>query len=151
MQSSKQFLAVILLVTLSACTRGDGDTPAANSQSTHQNTMSYEVKNFTTDVIERSRTTPVLVDFWAPWCGPCRTLKPTLEKLAGEAGDRWTLVTVDVMQQEGTAAQFGIRAIPNVKLFVDGRPVSEFSGSMPESAVKDWLAQNLLTKAAAQP
>jgi len=110
-----------------------------------------EALRVTADVIERSRTTPVLVDFWAPWCGPCRTLKPTLEKLAGEAGDRWALVTVDVMNFEGTAAQFGIRSIPDVKLFSGGRVVAQFTGSMPESAVREWLDKNLPTKAPAQP
>jgi len=110
-----------------------------------------EALRVTADVIERSRTTPVLVDFWAPWCGPCRTLKPTLEKLAGEAGDRWALVTVDVMNFEGTAAQFGIRSIPDVKLFSGGRVVAQFTGSMPESAVREWLDKNLPAKPPAQP
>ena len=109
------------------------------------------LENFETEVVAASMQVPVLVDFWAPWCGPCRTLKPTLEKLAGEAGDRWALVTVDVMNFEGTAAQFGIRSIPDVKLFSGGRVVAQFTGSMPESAVREWLDKNLPTKAPAQP
>ena len=148
MISVKPLLFGGALLGLSACARQDETSHSTSTETKH---MSYEVKDFTADVIERSRTTPVLVDFWAPWCGPCKTLKPTLEKLAGEAGDRWALVTVDVMNFEGTAAQFGIRSIPDVKLFSGGRVVAQFTGSMPESAVREWLDKNLPAKAPAQP
>ncbi len=105
--------------------------------------MNHEVSNFSAEVIERSRTSPVLVDFWAPWCGPCRSLKPVLEKLAGEAGDRWALVTVDVDLHPDLAERFGIRGIPNVKLFHAGEIAAEFSGALPEVTVSAWLDRNL--------
>ncbi len=105
--------------------------------------MNHEVSDFSADVLERSRTVPVLVDFWAPWCGPCRSLKPVLEKLAGEAGDHWSLVTINVDLHPGLATQFGIRSIPAVKLFHAGTVAAEFSGAMPEGSVRAWLDAHL--------
>ena len=99
--------------------------------------------DFQSDVIEASKTTPVLVDFWASWCGPCLMLSPTLEKLAKEAGDSWNLIKVNTEAQPDLAVKYGIRGIPNVKLFVDGELAGEFIGALPEEEIKRWLELNI--------
>ncbi|MCZ6756762.1 MAG: thioredoxin, partial [Bacteroidetes bacterium] len=96
--------------------------------------MSVEVQNFQEDVIEASSEVPILVDFWAEWCGPCRVLGPVLEKLEAEQNGEWRLAKVDTDQHPEVSMQYGIRGIPAVKLFVDGNVVSEFTGALPEIA-----------------
>jgi len=101
--------------------------------------MAQDVSDFQKDVIERSRELPVLVDFWAAWCGPCRILGPVLEKLAEQAGGRWALAKVDTETFPAEAAQYGVMSIPNVLLFVDGEVVDGFVGALPEPHVRRWL------------
>jgi putative thioredoxin len=108
--------------------------------------MNHDVIDFQTDVLDRSDTVPVLVDFWAPWCGPCKMLSPTLDKLASEAGGRWELAKVNTDQNPELAEQFGIRGIPNLKLFHRGSVIAELSGAVPEPQLRQWLTQNLPTQ-----
>ena len=99
--------------------------------------------NYHTDVIERSRQVPVLVDFWAPWCQPCKTLMPILANLADQYQGKFILAKINTEEQQELAAQFGIRSIPNVKLFRNGEPVDEFSGALPEAEIRKFLDKHI--------
>jgi putative thioredoxin len=95
--------------------------------------------SFQSLVVDASHRVPVLVDFWAAWCGPCRTLAPILEKLAGEFQGRFLLVKIDTDREQEIARQFGIRSLPTVKLFKNGTAIDEFLGAQPESRVRALL------------
>ncbi|MGR6467605.1 thioredoxin [Rhizobium sp. PAMB 3182] len=94
---------------------------------------------FMKDVIEESRNQPVLVDFWAPWCGPCKQLAPVIEKVVAEAGGRVKLVKLNIDDHPAIPGQLGVQSIPAVIAFVDGRPVDGFMGAVPESQVRQFI------------
>lgn len=96
---------------------------------------------FAKDVIEASKEQPVLVDFWAPWCGPCKQLTPTLEKVVSEAAGKVKLVKVNIDENPAIAGQLRVQSIPAVFAFVDGRPVDGFMGALPESQVKQFISK----------
>lgn len=95
--------------------------------------------SFMADVMEASRTTPVIVDFWAPWCGPCKQLGPLLEKLVKQYGGKVKLVKINVDENQDLAMQFRVQSIPAVYGFKDGRPVDGFMGSLPENQLKQFI------------
>jgi putative thioredoxin len=113
--------------------------------------FAYDVTtaDFEQKVLAASHQAPVLVDFWAEWCGPCRTLKPLLEKLATEYGGRFLLAKVNSDQNQELSARYSVRGIPNVKAFHNGQLVDEFTGALPENQVRAFLDR--LIPSAAEP
>lgn len=105
-----------------------------------------DTANFPQEVLQRSREVPVVVDFWAEWCQPCRILGPILEKVAAEAEGAFDLVKVDVDSNQELAAQYGVRGIPMVLAFRDGTAVDTFTGVLPEPAVREWIDRILPTE-----
>lgn len=105
----------------------------------------FEVRedNFETEVLQASLTTPILVDFWATWCGPCKTLGPMLEKLATEFNGAFRLAKIDVDKSQQLAAMFGIRSIPTVMLVKDGQIVDGFAGALPEGQLREFLTRHV--------
>jgi putative thioredoxin len=107
--------------------------------------LSYDVSDldFEAAVLERSFDVPVLLDCWAPWCGPCRALGPLLEKLVQAYGGRFVLAKLNTDESPQVSAAMGIRSIPQVTLFVGGRPVDQFMGALPESKIREFLDRHI--------
>ncbi|MDW5441425.1 thioredoxin [Polaromonas sp. SM01] len=101
------------------------------------------IHNFEEEVVAASMTTPVLIDFWAPWCGPCKSLGPILEKVEVAYGGRFKLVKIDSDQEQQLGAAFGIKSIPTCILMINGQPVDGFAGALPEGKIKEFLDKHL--------
>ena len=115
----------------------EGGVPAPDADLIKNTTT----KDFMRDVVEASREVPVLVDFWAPWCGPCRQLTPVLEKAVRAAKGAVKLVKLNIDEHPQIPGQMGVQSIPAVFAFQDGRPVDGFMGALPESRVKSFIAR----------
>ena len=97
--------------------------------------------SFAADVLQSDK--PVLVDFWAEWCGPCKMIGPSLEEISEELGDQVTIVKMDIMESTDTPAKFGVQSIPLMVLFKNGEPVAQKLGAAPKSQLKAWLESEL--------
>ena len=107
-------------------------------------------QTFMQDVVEASKDAVVLVDFWAPWCGPCKQLTPTIERVVKGAGGKVKLVKINMDENQGVAGQLGVRSIPAVFGFVDGRPIDAFMGAQPEAQVQQFVDRLLSNTSGAQ-
>jgi putative thioredoxin len=113
--------------------------PAPRPNATGAVVIDVTEATFQSEVLERSLTTPVIVDFWAEWCQPCKQLSPVLERLAIEAGGAWVLARVDVDSNPRLAQMFRVQGIPLVYAIVDGQPIDAFNGVIPEPQLRQWI------------
>ncbi len=105
--------------------------------------MDIDDNNFEEEVIESSKEKPVIVDFWAPWCGPCLVLKPIMEQVSKEMKGKVKIVKLNVDENPETAERFEIMSIPSVKMFKNGKVVSEFFGARTKDFVVSWIEENI--------
>ena len=101
--------------------------------------MDVNLADFEEQVVAASDKVPVVIDFWAPWCAPCKSLKPILEKLAAEYDGKFLLAKVNSDENQELSAKYGVRGIPAVKAMVNGRIIDEFTGALPEGEVRAWV------------
>ena len=118
-----------------------GEAEASASAAAGDLIKDSSIETFGADVIEASETTPIIVDFWAPWCGPCKTLGPMLERAVAAARGKVKMVKVDIDQNQELAAQMRVQSVPTVYGFFQGRPVDGFQGAVPESQIKEFVAK----------
>jgi thioredoxin 1 len=104
-------------------------------------TIAVTDASFQSDVLESDK--PVLVDFWAEWCGPCKMIAPALEEIAEELADKVTIAKMDIMENTGVPGQIGVQSIPLMVLFKDGKPVAQKLGAAPKGQLKGWLESEL--------
>ena len=104
-------------------------------------TIAVTDNSFKSDVLEAGK--PVLVDFWAEWCGPCKMIAPALEELSDELGDKVTIAKMDIMENPGIPGEMGVQSIPYLVLFKDGKPAANMRGAAPKSQLKGWLESEL--------
>jgi putative thioredoxin len=140
-QAAAQRKAQAARAAASAPDAGEDGAPAAGEAAAF--VFDVTEQTFNTDVALRSRTTPVIIDLWAEWCGPCKQLSPVLEKLANEANGAWVLAKIDVDANPRLAQAFQAQSIPMVVAIIGGQMVDAFLGAMPEAQIRQWLAQVL--------
>ncbi|MDD9908836.1 MAG: thioredoxin [Ahrensia sp.] len=129
---------------------GPASAPATAHERGGDKVFDVSSQNFMSEVLEASKSVPVIVDFWAPWCGPCKQLGPIIEKVVNEAAGAVRLAKMDIDQHPDIAGQMGIQSIPAVVAFIDGRPADAFMGAKPEAQIRAFVEKVMKAKPTAQ-